>query len=196
MTSLHALPGELQKIDVKIALDAPADFDWDLLLAVFGRWRLEPDEEILDVADYLHMPNGPGCLLVSHRWHFGVDFEGGVPGIFLSTRKGLKGELPDRFRGAIRLALEKARRLLSEPELASRVALRPSEIAVTVNDRMLIPDPVVGDEVVGPALAATLDRLFGPSTWTRKRDETPGARLGYKVRATTTGAVDELIARL
>ena len=32
---------DLQKINVKFGIDAAADADWDALLNIFSRWRLE-----------------------------------------------------------------------------------------------------------------------------------------------------------
>lgn len=197
MSTSHALAGDLQKIDVKMALDAPERYDWDRLLAVFGRWRLDPNEEILDLADYLHVPGGPGCLLVSHRWHFGADFANGTPGLFLSTRKGLRGELADRFAGAIRILLEKGRQLLAEPELEGAISLRTGELELVVNDRMLVPDPIAGDELVRPAISRALDRLYGSDEWNAERDDRAGVRLGYRVRAAKhPRPLEELLGRL
>ena len=61
----------LQRFDLKLHLDGPSDFDSDqaddALLAIFGEWRLEEGEEIIDLADYSHVPEGPGVLLISKR---------------------------------------------------------------------------------------------------------------------------------
>ena len=69
---------DLQKINVKFGIDAAADADWDALLNIFSRWRLEEGEEILDLADYSHVPEAPSIILVSKRWQLGVDFSRGT----------------------------------------------------------------------------------------------------------------------
>ena len=176
----------LQKIDVKIGLDVPAGFDFDTLLEIFGRWRLEEGEGIIDLADYLHVPDGPGCLLVSHRWHFGIDRTGGVPGLFLSNRDGLEGTLEERYASAIRTTLEKGRRLLDEPSL-SGLSARPGDLQVAINDRVRVPNTDESDAEHRAALENVLGKMYGADEYTLERDADPAARLSYTVRASASG---------
>jgi hypothetical protein len=192
------LLGKLQKIDVRAGLEAPPGFDFDALLAVFGRWRQEPDQEILDLADYLHVPTGPGCLLVSKRWHFGIDFESPAAlRLFFSTRKGLEGTLEDRIAEAIRQTLSKGARLVAEPELAGKVQVRGGEIELTINDRLIAPNTPEVDALVRPALARVLDRLWGENSYELARDARPAARLGYTAHArSSVPDIGALLAKL
>jgi len=171
----------LQKINVKLFLEAPSGADYDFLLPIFGRWRLEEGEEIIDLADYLHVPDGPGCLLVSHRWHFGIDFTGGRPGIFLSTRKGLEGDAESRFAHALRACAEKGQRLLAEEEVPPGVRLRPGELEVVVNDRVLFPNCDESEETLRPGLVAALDGTYGKGACTLERERDPRRRLGWLI---------------
>src|SRR5688572_23843172 len=111
----------LQKIDLKLLLEGPPGLDPDFLLAIFGRWRLEQGQEIVDLADYAHVDRGPSCILISHRWHFGVTFTEGEPGLLYSARKGLSGTDEDRVLGAARALVTLARRLIAEPEFPREV---------------------------------------------------------------------------
>jgi hypothetical protein len=189
---------DLQKIDVKLPLDGHPGFDFDVLLGIFGRWRVEQGEEIIDLADYLHVPEGPGCLLVSQRWHFGVDFSGGAPGLFFSNRKGLEGDMAARFSQVIRSLLEKGQRLLGERELLGRLRPRCSELEITVNDRVRAPNTDESDARLRPALAAVLDRVYGKGACEITRDSDPRLRLGWRVkaRALGTASLRELLERL
>lgn len=188
----------LQKINVKFLLEEDGEVDYDFLLVIFGRWREDEGEEIIDLADYLHVPHGPGCLLVSHRWHFGVDFSNGRPGLFFSSRKGLEGELPDRLRTAIRACLEKGKRLLSESEVPAGLKPRLGDVEVVINDRVLLPNTEESDAEVRPALETVLDRLYGTGAWTIERDDDPQRRLAYRARARDGRELgfDELLGRL
>lgn len=188
----------LQKIDVKIPLVVRAGVDSDPLLVVFGRWRLEEGEEIVDVADYGHVPEGPGVILISHRWHFGIDWGGEGPGLRLSSRKGLKGSPEARFAAVIRTCMEKSRRLLGEIELAGRAKPRLDEIEIVLNDRLLAPNTVEGDANWRPGLLKALDRLYGKDGYTVEREQDPGRRLGYRVKARSADnlVLSGLISRL
>ncbi|MBI4606133.1 MAG: hypothetical protein HY721_29555 [Planctomycetes bacterium] len=188
----------IQKINVKLPLDAPRAFENDVLLAIFGRWRLEQGEEIIDLADYAHVDHGPGCLLVSHRWHFGIDNSEGVPGLFFSTRKGLSGSPAERFAQAIRGLLEKGRRLLGEADFPQGVRPRCGELEVVLNDRLLAPNDDDADRDLRPALETVLARLYGQGAWSLERERDPGRRLAYRVRAKGAGGLElaDLLQRL
>jgi hypothetical protein len=188
----------LQKVNVKVFLDAAQGLEADALLAVFGRWRLEEGEEIVDLADYAHVPEGPGILLVSHRWHFGVDWDGGRPGLFYSSRKGLEGSLEERFAAVIRAGFEKGRRLLAEPELRGSAQPLAGELEVVINDRLLAPNTDQSDAALRPALEAALKRLYAGGSYELRRDADPSRRLGYRVSAAVPAGVtfEALISRL
>jgi len=188
----------LQKINVKISLEVPSDFDYDVLLAIFGRWRLEEGEKIIDLADYLHVPEGPGCLLVSHLWQFGIDLGDGQPGLFYSSRMGLSGEAQERFTKVIRDCVEKSKRLLGESDIPQTIRPRWDEIEVIANDRVLAPNTDEIDELLRPGLTATLDRFYGTDGFTIEREKDPSLRLGYRVKAESADGLtfDEVLSRL
>lgn len=170
----------LQRIDVKLLLDAPADPDLDAFLVIFDRWRREADHpsDWVDLADYAHMPSGPGILLAGKRDTYSVNLNPPGPGLLTSVRAGLDGTLEDRFREAFRRARELNSAVLSEPEFPP--ALQPSQGAweVFVNDRLRYPNTGKSDRTIRPALAAALG--VGEALLTRHREA--GGRLGYSVR--------------
>ena len=176
----------LQRLNLKLFADHAPGHDMDDLsdriLAVFGRWRLEEGEEIIDLADYAHVPEGPGVLLISHRWQFGMDWAGGAPGLFYSSRKGLSGSLAERLSQALRGLLARSERLLGEPEMRDAVRPRPGELEVVVNDRLGFPNDDAGDRALRPAVDAVAAALYGPGAAV-ERERDPGRRLGYRVRA-------------
>src|SRR5262249_37485037 len=73
---------DLQKIAVKILSNAPATVSLDPFIAIFGRWRTETDHpaQWLDLADYAHMPRGPGIVLVGRNANFSFDLGSAAPG--------------------------------------------------------------------------------------------------------------------
>jgi hypothetical protein len=191
-------PTGLQKINVKLFAEAPASFDADVLLAIFGRWRLIEGEEIVDLADYAHVDRGPGCLLISHRWHFGIDLAEGAPGFFYSTRSGLEGTLAERICQAMRGLLEKTARLVAEPDFPADVRPRLHDLEVVFNDRLLLPNTDASDAEARPGLAQALERIHGPGPVRLEREKDPLRRLGYRVKVERTGSssVETLLGRL
>ncbi len=180
------LEAGLQKYDLKLGLDVPAEIGQDgicdRLLAVFGRWRDDTGEEVIDLQDYSHVTNGPGVVLVSKRWVLSVDWADAQPGVLLSTRRKLSGaNSEERLIAAARLLLEKTIRLLGEPELRDAARANASELSIAINDRVLSPKSEENDAAIRPAVAALLDRLYGDAA----REVTArgaSTRLEYHVR--------------
>ena len=182
---------DLQKINVKFGIDAPADADWDALLNIFSRWRLEEGEEILDLADYSHVPEAPSIILVSKRWQLGVDFSrgtgedraGGWAGLLYASRKGLEGDLGARLRSVLVSALEKFQRLAGEKEFPRGVTILYGELDIAFNDRLLVPNNDEMDALVRPTAEEVLAALYGDEGYSVEREDDPGRLLAYCARA-------------
>ncbi len=187
---MQPLP-DLQKINVKFGIDAPADADWDSLLNIFSRWRLEEGEEILDLADYSHVPEAPSIILVSKRWQLGIDFARGTgenragnwPGLFYASRKGLEDDLGARLRSVATSALEKFQRLAGEKEFPPGVKILCAELDIVFNDRLLAPNDDETDALIRPAVEETLACLYDEGGFELERESDPGRRLAYCARA-------------
>ena len=69
MSSQTAEEVQLQHLNVKIFAQEPASIDLAGAIPVFHRWIQENvcEELLIDVADYRHVPAGPGVLLVGHE---------------------------------------------------------------------------------------------------------------------------------
>ena len=79
----------IQQASVKLFLTDSSGLDLDSFIPVFHEWIREkrlPDHLLIDVADYRHVPNGPGVMIIAHEAHYGIDSGNGEPG-FLYTRK-------------------------------------------------------------------------------------------------------------
>ena len=65
----------LQHVNVKLMLDSPADADLAPLIPIFYSWIKGQifEELLLDVADYRHVPAGPGVVLIGHQANYSVD---------------------------------------------------------------------------------------------------------------------------
>ncbi len=170
----------LQRIDVKQLLDAPVNPDLDAFLLIFDRWRQREDHpsDWVDLADYAHMPSGPGILIAGKRDTFSVNLNPPGPGLLTSVRNGLEGTLADRFREAFRRARELNEAVLAEPEFPEGFVVRQGAWEVFLNDRLLFPNSDESDRVVRPALASALG--IAPESLVRHAN--PAGRLGYSVR--------------
>ena len=59
-------------------------------------------ELLLDVADYRHVPAGPGVMLIGNEGDYSVDNTGDRLGIRYNRKAALDGDNQDRLRQAAR----------------------------------------------------------------------------------------------
>jgi hypothetical protein len=188
----------LERISIKILTDAPPGLKLDPFLSIFGRWRKETSHpaQWVDLADYAHMPRGPGIVLIGKRANFSFDMGGEVPGVLYASKKDLTGSPEARLSAVFAACLEMSRRLIAEPEFPSGVSLRAGELELIFNDRLETPNTPGTDRVLAPVASAVLDRLFGAG-WYRLRPESdPARRYGLSIQAKQAPSLDSLIARL
>src|SRR4051812_30443994 len=65
----------LDHLNVKIYATQDARVQWHDLIPIFHRWIRDNvlPGTLIDVADYAHVPAGPGILLISHDAFYSVD---------------------------------------------------------------------------------------------------------------------------
>jgi len=175
---------DLQRIDLKVFLDAPNGVGYDPILTTFDRWRKETDapQDWVDLADYAHMKQGPAVMMAGKRDNFAVDTNEPGAGVLVQTRKDLEGSLEDRFREAFRRHLELAQRLTSEPEWPAALSVRGGDWLIAVNDRLGFPNNDATDAALRGSVTAVLDGLF-PDGYDLRRETNPQNRFGYRVAA-------------
>ncbi|WP_428938495.1 hypothetical protein [Fontivita pretiosa] len=130
---------------------------------VFHSWiqtHAIADHLLIDVADYAHVHNGPGIVLVAHEANYSFDLRDGRPGLTYQRKRPLPGSLADRIRAAFDATLAAAR-LLSE-----HVRFRADEIEFRVCDRLHAPNTAETFELLKPQLL----RLFPDARLTRNED--------------------------
>ncbi len=74
---------ELQHINVKLFVRDPEKVDLEAVVPVFHSWIQGQifDELLLDVADYSHVPDGPGVVLIGHEADYALDNTDGRLGV-------------------------------------------------------------------------------------------------------------------
>jgi hypothetical protein len=152
----------MDHINVKILATEGSVLNWPDLIPVFHRWIR--DNEVpgtpIDVADYAHVPEGPGILLIAHEALFSVDNRAGRPGFLYNRRTPAEGDVATKVREAYDSALAAARKL--ETEIRG-VKFDATRFEIFVNDRALAPNNEETDRVVRPAVEALCaERVEGP----------------------------------
>jgi hypothetical protein len=133
---------QLQHVNVKLLVQNPNEAGLEPLIPVFHGWieNQNGDELLIDVADYTHVPAGPGIVLIGHEGNYSVDNTGNRLGVRYNRKAALDGSNQDRLTQAARAALTACRRLEGEPRLGGKFRFNGQDIEIFINDRLVAPN--------------------------------------------------------
>lgn len=182
------------RIQVKLyASSAPKP---DQLVPVFHGWIREKklDELAIDVADYEHVHEGPGVVLVGHQFDYYWDLGEGRPGLMYSRKR--EAPAPEaRLLDAIRRTLVGCRLLEQESTLPG-VAFKTDELLVKLPDRLRAPTDDAGFAAFKAELEPIAAKLFAGAKATLERVGDARDVLTARVKASAGASVAELLARV
>ena len=158
---------ELQHVNVKLFARANAEFDFGALIPVFQNWieKQSGDELLLDIADYSHVHDGPGVVLIGHEGDYSVDNTDGRLGVRYNRKAVLDGGNQDRLIQAARAALTAFARLEADERVAGKLGFDGRGIEVFINDRLLAPNTESTRKAAEGEFQTFFRRLFGKPEW-------------------------------
>ena len=129
---------ELQKFGVKLFLETNGSHSSKEFIPVFHTWiqeKVVADHLLIDVADYSHIPDGPGVMLIAHEGHFSLDQEKCQPGIMYMRRAKMGGDFNERFNQVLSNTIEAANRLRNN-DITNNVYFISNLFRFIANDRL------------------------------------------------------------
>ena len=168
---------ELQHVNAKFPVDGELTIDPEEIIKVFHRWTAEQSmtEILIDVADYRHVPDGPGVVLVGHEADYAFDNGGGRWGLLYNRKAALDGTNQDRFHQAVCAAVQAC--VLLEHEFES-LRFSRQELEIVINDRALAPSTPETWEVCRADLETFLNAFLGHGDFTLEFEQDPRRRFG------------------
>ncbi|MDA1272963.1 MAG: hypothetical protein O2960_02770 [Verrucomicrobia bacterium] len=164
---------------------------------VFHRWIQKQCIEnhlLIDVADYSHVWQGPGIVLVSHQANFSTDQEEGRLGLLYQQKQPAEGDLGARVQLALKTSLNAAR--LLEEDLGGRIKFRGDQVQISLNDRQGAPG---GEETLSAIESFVSDlaaKLFPGGNVSFQRAEVGKNRPSVTIRAAEPVEIKTLLERL
>src|SRR6267142_1781081 len=176
---------QLQHINVKLLVKNPVELDLQPLIPVFHSWIQDPfpGELLLDIADYRHVPAGPGVVLIGHEGDYSVDNTDSRLGVRYNRKAALEGSNEDRLKQAARAAFTACRRLESDPRLAGKLRFNGQEIEIFINDRLLAPNSDATREAADSDLRIFFQNLFRGSEYSMSYGSDPRKLFTVSVKA-------------
>jgi len=173
---------EIQYLVAKIHLDGPPGIDPAQVVDVFHRWvagQTMP-EMLVDVAELLHVPQGPGVIAVGDDCDYALDHSNGIWGVLYRRKTPIEGTNADRIAQALQSAAHAGR--LLETEFKGGLKLSRTNFELIINDRALAPNTKETYAAAKPEIEAGLRALLGHSEFSlMPHNQEPRQRFGYTV---------------
>ena len=193
---------QLQHVNVKLLVNSLDERDLEPLIPVFHSWIRDQGfgeisgELLLDVADYRHVPGGPGVVLIGHEGNYSVDNTGNRHGVRYNRKAALDGSNQDRLRQAARAALLACQRLEAEPLLQGKLGFTGQEIELFFNDRLVVPNREGTREALQSDLETFFQKLFRGGEYSVTYGREPRELFGVSVKSARAFPVTTLLANL
>jgi hypothetical protein len=171
---------------------------------VFHHWIQSQclDELLIDVADYRHVHNGPGVILIAHDAHYARDAAGGRLGLLYSRRRETHpsrraiDDTRERLASVFLCALSACQRLEADTAFQGRLRFRTDGLTLRVNDRLYAPNTLDAFQAVYEELAAFLRTLYPDRALEVSHASDAASRLTLEIKAAEDPGVDTLLTRL
>jgi hypothetical protein len=151
-------PDTIQHINFKIFIADPEAIELAEAVGVFHQWIRDSvcPEMLIDVADYRHVPAGPGVMLIGHEANYSFDHRDNRLGLLYNRKAALEGTFQSRLAQAHHAALEACDRLEREAPFHGKLKFDRNTLEVFINDRLLAPN----DEETWQALRPEFEKYF------------------------------------
>ena len=189
---------ELNHINVKLLVKDPEGVNLEPVVPVFHNWIQGQvyEEQLVDVADYRHVPAGPGVILIGIQGDYSVDNADNRLGVRYNRKAVLDGSNQDRLKQAARAALNACQRLEAEASLQGKLRFNGQDMEISINDRLLAPNREETREKLKPEFQNFGNKLFGAGRYSLTYNSDPRRLLTVSLRASQPTPVVDLLANL
>lgn len=188
----------LQHVNMKLLLENSAQLDLEPLIPIFHEWiqRQVFEELLLDVADYRHVPGGPGVMLIGHQADYSVDNLDHRLGVRYNRKAAFDGSNLDRLKQAARAALAACVKLEQEPRMGGKLRFNGQDIELFINDRMLAPNDDASRAAADPELRDFAGKLFQGGGYSLAYQQDPRRLFGVSLKSSRKFSASELLQNL
>jgi len=190
---------QLQHVNVKLLIQNGDGASLEPLIPVFHGWienQGTKNELLIDVADYTHVPAGPGIVLIGHEGNYSVDNTGNRLGVRYNRKAALDGSNQDRLSQAACAALIACKRLETEPRLGGKFRFNGQEIEIFINDRLIAPNTAATRQAIDPDFHVFSRKLFRGKEYSISYGEDPRSLFTAYVKTAEPFSVADLLEAL
>jgi hypothetical protein len=171
------------RIGVKLYADDPERVDPARFIPLFHSWIQQDaiDGLPIDVADYAHVHQGPGVMLIGHEADHAIDLGEGRPGILYQRKRDPESTFEERVLAALQ-AVDRAADQIEADPAADGVWFGRDEILVRVLDRRAAPNDEATAEALRPAVEAAVAVARPGRSATIEHVDDPAGPLALRIR--------------
>jgi len=189
---------DLQKINVKFFMEKDGNLPLSAFIPVFHRWIQQDKLEglLIDVAEYTHVHQGPGVLLIAHEANYSVDETDGKRGLLYNQKQAAEKPGGDHLKLAFRRGLTACQLLENEPEIRGKMKFAAHHLQVFVNDRAVAPAGPQSQQALEGILKPFLHSLYGGAACHLIPETDPKKRVGFEVKVEKAFEIPALLEKL
>jgi hypothetical protein len=192
---------ESHKLSFKLFAEDGSTLLGHEFVPVFHSWIQQSritDHLVIDVADYQHVHDGPGTLLISLEANLATDREADRLGLLYVRKQPIPNteSFAERLRTVLRWVVQAASWLEEDPALAGKIKFRTNELQFRIYDRLLAPNTNQTFAAVKDDLEAMIADAWGapPLTMNFVPGELP--LFEVQIKAPSSPKLAELLERL
>lgn len=191
---------EIQYVNIKLYSEGAEVPDFKEFIPIFHNWiqRKTFDELLIDVADYSHVPAGPGIILIAHEANYSVE-RGSEErfGLLYNAKVAREGTNQDRIHHALRQATKAAIRLQQDEFFPGYLKFSGQEVRLTVNSRKIAANEETTMHALRSDLQSVFDIYYGGSNYTLNRLSSDSReRFGVHIKSATPMELPGLLESL
>jgi hypothetical protein len=189
------------KLCLKLFLENPAAIHGEALVPVFHRWiqtKVLPDHLLIDVANYTHVHNGPGIVLITHEANLALDAADGRTGLLYQRKQPFPGAgtFAERLAATFRYTLMAAAKLESDPAFSAAPRFKTDAIEFRIADRLHAPNTAETFAAVKLELEAFFLKRLGGASFHLQHHPDQERMFELTVQTDGTRRVGDLLSRL
>jgi hypothetical protein len=152
----------IERFCLKFYARPRATINEGIFIEVFHDWirRRKLAGVLIDVADYRHVPDGPGVMLITHEINYSMDYTDGRFGLLAQRKLGPGDDHVSRIVELVRSAAAFGALLESDRRVKGKLSLEGGLFHYMSNDRLLAPNNEVSFAALLPDVAAAAAIIY------------------------------------
>lgn len=154
------------RTQVKFFLENPEAVDLAAFTPGFQRWIQQKalKGQLIDVADYRHVFEGPGIVLIGYDSDYFAESRDGRIGLLYTRKRQLDADVQTQLRTSLRLTLDACQLLEADTSFTPSLKFRADEIEIRFPDRLRLPNQPESFDLVKDDVRVVLAELYGTDT--------------------------------